>query len=98
MISVTVMENSWLLKRRRFLVEFAGDALSIPQNAAAMKPNLTLSRGEINLLRTYTSTDRKSCRVLFELDFSNQDYAEMRLVLEAAGSPISETWLYRWTP
>jgi periplasmic glucans biosynthesis protein len=85
-------------KRRRFLVEFAGDALSIPQNAAAMKPNLTLSRGDINLLRTYPSADRKSCRVLFELDFSNQDYAEMRLVLEAAGSPISETWLYRWTP
>lgn len=85
-------------KRRRFLVEFEGDILGIPQNAAAMKPNLTLSQGTINLLRTYTSANRKSCRVLFELDFSNQDYAEMRLVLEAAGTPLSETWLYRWTP
>lgn len=85
-------------KRHRFLVEFAGDILSNPQNAAAMKPNLTLSQGTISLLRTYTSANQKSCRVLFELDFSNQDYAEMRLVLEAAGSPLSETWLYRWTP
>jgi periplasmic glucans biosynthesis protein len=85
-------------KRRRFIVEFAGDTLSIPQNAAAMKPNLTLSQGAINLLRTYTSANQKSCRVVFELDFANQDYAEMRLVLEAAGTPISETWLYRWTP
>jgi periplasmic glucans biosynthesis protein len=85
-------------KRRRFLVEFAGDILSNPQNAAGMKPNLTLSQGDIILLRTYPPANRKSCRVLFELDFSNLDYAEMRLVLEAAGTPISETWLYRWTP
>jgi periplasmic glucans biosynthesis protein len=85
-------------KRRRFIVEFAGDILSNPQNAAAMKPNLTLSQGSITLLRTFTSANQRTCRLLFELDFPNQDYAEMRLVLEAAGTPISETWLYRWTP
>jgi periplasmic glucans biosynthesis protein len=85
-------------KRRRFIVEFAGDTLGIPQNAAAMKPNLTLSQGAVTLLRTYTGPNQKTCRVMFELDISNQDYAEMRLVLEAAGRPVSETWLYRWTP
>ncbi len=83
-------------KHRRFLVEFVGDTLSIAQNA--MKPNLILSQGTVTLLRTYTSANQKSCRVLFELDFANQDYAELRLVLEATGTPISETWLYRWTP
>jgi len=83
-------------KRRRFIVEFFGEILSQPRTAA-MKPNLTLSQGSISLLRTFTSADKKSCRVLFELDLPSQDYAEMRLVLEAAGAPISETWLYRWT-
>ncbi len=85
-------------KRRRFIVEFAGEILSLPHNATAMTPNLTLSQGSITLLRTFISADKKSCRISFELDFANQDYAEMRLVLEAAGKPISETWLYRWTP
>ncbi len=83
-------------KRRRFIVEFAGAILSEPQNAA-MKPNLTSSQGSITLLQTFTSADRKSCRILFELDLPSQDYAEIRLVLEASGAPISETWLYRWT-
>ncbi|MCI0467302.1 MAG: glucan biosynthesis protein D [Beijerinckiaceae bacterium] len=85
-------------KRRRFVVEFAGEVLSIPHNAASMRPNLTLSQGSIILLRAFTLADKKSCRILFELDFASHDYAEMRLVLEAAGKPISETWLYRWTP
>lgn len=83
-------------KRRRFIVEFAGDILSQPQNAA-MKPNLALSQGSITSLRTFISADQKSCRIFFELDLPSQDYAEIRLVLEAAGAPISETWLYRWT-
>ncbi|MBO0734927.1 MAG: glucan biosynthesis protein, partial [Methylocapsa sp.] len=60
--------------------------------------NLTLSEGSTTLLRTFRSGDQKSCRVFFELDFGSQDHAEMRLVLEAAGAPISETWLYRWAP
>ena len=26
------------------------------------------------------------------------EYGELRLFLEAQGKPVSETWLYRWTP
>jgi periplasmic glucans biosynthesis protein len=85
-------------KRRRFVVEFAGDTLGLPQNAAAMKPNLTVSQGSITALRTYTVAAKKSCRISFELDFGGQASSELRLVIEAAGTPISETWLYRWTP
>jgi periplasmic glucans biosynthesis protein len=84
-------------KRRRFLVEFAGEILHLPQNAEAMKPNLNVSPGSITALRTFTSADKKSCRILFELDPGNEAYSELRLVLEAAGQSVSETWLYRWT-
>jgi len=84
-------------KRRRFIVEFSGDILSLPQNAEAMKPNLSASPGSIAALRTFTSADKKSCRILFEIDPGNESYSELRLVLEASGKPISETWLYRWT-
>ena len=84
-------------KRRRFVVEFTGDILSAPENSAAPKPNLSAAPGSIVALRTFTSADKKSCRVLFEIDPGNESYCEMRLVLEAEGKPISETWLYRWT-
>ncbi len=84
-------------KRRRFVVEFSGEVLSLPQNAEAMKPNLSVAPGSIVSLRTFPSVDKKSCRILFEIDPGNESYSEMRLVLEASGKPISETWLYRWT-
>ncbi|MGA9215568.1 MAG: glucan biosynthesis protein, partial [Methylocella sp.] len=84
-------------KRRRFMVEFAGEILRLPQNAEAMKPKLNTSPGSITALRTFTSADKKSCRILFELDPGGEAYSELRLVMEAAGKPISETWLYRWT-
>jgi periplasmic glucans biosynthesis protein len=84
-------------KRRRFMVEFTGENLRLPQNAEAMKPNLTASPGSLTALGTFTSADKKSCRILFELDPGNKAFSELRLVLEAAGKPISETWLYRWT-
>jgi glucans biosynthesis protein len=32
------------------------------------------------------------------MDFGSDTLSELRLVLEAGGKPVSETWLYRWTP
>jgi glucans biosynthesis protein len=84
-------------KRRRFVVEFAGDILRIPENAEAMKPNLNAAPGSIVEPRTFTSGDKKSRRIVFEIDPGNESYSEIRLVLEAGGKPISETWLFRWT-
>ncbi|MGQ0444200.1 MAG: glucan biosynthesis protein [Beijerinckiaceae bacterium] len=85
-----------LPKRRRFMVEFSGDILGL-HNAGALKPNLTASPGSITEVRTFSSADKKSCRIVFELDPSSEAFSELRLVLEAAGKPLSETWLYRWT-
>jgi glucans biosynthesis protein len=84
-------------KRRRFLVEFTGETLGEPETLAAMKPNLNVAPGAILSLRSFARPDNKSCRVLFEIDPGGESYTEMRLVLEAAGKPLSETWLYRWT-
>ncbi len=84
-------------KRRRFVVEFNGDILGAPENSETLKANLSAAPGSIVTVRTFTSTDKKSCRVLFEIDPGSETYCEMRLVLEAGGKPMSETWLYRWT-
>jgi periplasmic glucans biosynthesis protein len=85
------------LRRRRFLVEFAGGFLAQDQPPEA---KLSLSAGPAQLLnpRLIFNHARKTARVTFELDPGNDNAAELRLVLEGADGPLSETWLYRWTP
>ena len=85
-------------KRRRFIVAFSGDALADPQGLRDIKPALTAGPGSIASVRTYLYRDRKTYRVVFELDPGAETQSEIRLVLEADGKPVSETWLYRWTP
>jgi glucans biosynthesis protein len=84
-------------RRRRFFVDFGGGSLSegVP---ADLKPVLTVGPGAIQNLKVWPYPERKAARVAFELDPGNENACEMRLVLEAGGKPISETWLYRWTP
>lgn len=83
-------------RRRRFLIDFTGDALGEP--VPDLRPALSASPGSIRGLRIFAYPERKALRVAFDLDPGNENACEMRLVLEAAGKPISETWLYRWTP
>ncbi len=85
-------------KRRRFLVDFRGDIFADAARVPDVKANLTGSPGALVATRVFLSRERKSCRILFEIDPGSENSCEMRLVLESAGAPISETWLYRWTP
>jgi periplasmic glucans biosynthesis protein len=84
-------------RRRRFFVDFSGEGLNgVPP--PDFRAALTASAGTIHALKTWPYPDRKTVRVAFELDPGNENASEMRLVLEAGGKPLSETWLYRWTP
>lgn len=84
-------------RRRQFAVDFSGDMLgdNLP---ADLKSVLTVGPGTFQDLRIWPYPERKTVRVAFELDPGNENACEMRLILEAGGKPISETWLYRWTP
>lgn len=82
-------------KRRRFIVEFSGGAIGETQGD--IRADLTAQPGAIASLRTFISRDRKRMRVVFDIDPAG-DASELRLVLTADGKPVSETWLYRWTP
>ena len=85
-------------RRWRFFVEFAGDVLGDQERSRGMAPALTTSAGSVTLTRMVADANGKACRILFEIDSGGADSAELRLVLQAQGKPISETWLYRWTP
>ncbi len=84
-------------KRRKFLVEFSGDPFADVQRNQDIKAMLTASVGTVVSLKPFFSRERKTCRILFELDFGSETLSELRLLLEVAGKPASETWLYRWT-
>lgn len=85
-------------RRRRFAVDFAGDALADARATVEMAPSISASPGAISNVRVMPYPERKACRVTFELDPGNESMCELRLVLEGGGQPLTETWLYRWTP
>ena len=83
-------------RRRRFIVEFTGDGLAAA--IADLRPALSSGPGTIQNARHWAYPERKLVRVAFELDPGGESACEMRLVLQAGARPLSETWLYRWTP
>lgn len=84
-------------RHRRFIVDFTGDILGTTP-AGDIKPVISLGPGVIQNLKLWPYPERKTARIAFELDPGNENASEMRLILEADGKQISETWLYRWTP
>jgi glucans biosynthesis protein len=80
-----------------FAVQFSSELFANADAAAQIKVNMAANPGRIVALRTFASTERKTLRVLFDLEPGSETYSELRLVLESGGRPASETWLYRWT-
>lgn len=85
-------------RRRRFFVDFVGEALADATLAPTVKVILSATPGTIHNMRLWPYPERRTMRVSFELDPGTDNACELRLQLEAGGKPVSETWLNRWTP
>jgi periplasmic glucans biosynthesis protein len=83
--------------RPRFAVEMTGEAFADPQKAAAAAVDIQANPGKIGAVRLFPYKDRRSVRVIFDLDPGSGAYSELRLVLKVDNQAVSETWLYRWT-
>ena len=83
--------------RQRFAVEMAGDLFADPQKAAAASADVHASPGKIESVHLFPYKDRRSVRVVFDLDPGSETYSELRLTLSVDNQAASETWLYRWT-
>ena len=81
--------------RRLFLVDFTGEDLFA---AGDLQTALTTSAGGTGAPTLYRYPDRKTVRVSFELDPGGEKACELRLLLKRGDRPVTETWLYRWTP
>ena len=81
----------------RFTVEMTGEVFADPQKAAAAVADLRANPGKIVFIKLFPYKDRRSVRVMFDLDPGSDAYSELRLTLNVDNQAVSETWLYRWT-
>ena len=76
-------------------MDFSGDDFTAEPE---LRTVLTASPGAILDRRLYRYPERRTVRVAFELDPAGAKACELRLLLRREDRPVTETWLYRWTP
>jgi periplasmic glucans biosynthesis protein len=89
---------SWNGKNRQFVVDFVGDALKDWKPDAAPVLERGCSTGQLVNAVAVALPDVGGWRVSLELDPQDNKLVEMHARLLGDGKPLTETWIYRWTP
>ncbi|HEY1231824.1 MAG TPA: glucan biosynthesis protein D [Candidatus Binatia bacterium] len=84
----------------RFVVDFVGGELEGLPVKAKVEPVITASRGEVEIASARPQKEIKGYRAMFDLKPSDSSIEpiDLRLYLRLGGQPLTETWLYQWTP
>ncbi|MES2025741.1 MAG: glucan biosynthesis protein D [Pseudomonadota bacterium] len=84
----------------RFAIDFAGGDLALLGKDVKVMPVISTTQGTIEVTSARPLHEIKGYRAMFDLkvpdDFKGP--IDLRLYLAADGQPLSETWLYQWTP
>jgi len=80
-----------------FVLELAGERLK-SVNAAAIKGVVSADKGKIDHVVTQPNPETGGWRLSFEVDVKDQKAVELRATLKEGDAPVSEIWIYRWTP
>jgi glucans biosynthesis protein len=85
---------------QRFAVDFTGGGLATLPRDAEVEPVITASRGEIKIASARPQKEIQGYRAMFDLRPTDQstEPIDIRLYLALNGQPLTETWLYQWTP
>jgi glucans biosynthesis protein len=81
-------------KRRVFILDFVGAG----ERTDGLQLDLGASAGRVSNSALVANSSMHGLRASFELDPANADLVELRLRILHGDQPITETWLYRWTP
>jgi glucans biosynthesis protein len=84
----------------RFAVDFAGGDLVALDKNVTVEPVISASRGRIEITSARPQPEINGYRAMFDLrptDHSTEPI-DIRLFLRLDGRPLTETWLYQWTP
>jgi glucans biosynthesis protein len=84
----------------RFAVDFAGANFAMLGRHQTVEPVVSASRGEIEITSARPLHSIRGYRAMFDLKPNDESMEpiNLRLYLRAAGQPLTETWLYQWTP
>lgn len=84
----------------RFVVDFAGGNLGMLGKGSKVEPVITASRGTVEITSVRPLASVNGLRAMFDLKPEDTSTApvNLRLYLRLDGQPLSETWLYQWTP
>ncbi|HEX3914368.1 MAG TPA: glucan biosynthesis protein [Steroidobacteraceae bacterium] len=80
-------------KRRVFLLDIVGAG----EKLDGLRLDLSSSAGAISNASLVSNSELHGLRASFEIDPKDAELIELRLRVMRGDSPVSETWLYRWT-
>jgi len=83
---------------RLFVLEAEGGRLAALPAGAAPVPDVSASTGRIENAVLQRNPETGGWRLSFELVPGNQRLVELRALLRDDAGPLTETWLFRWTP
>ncbi len=85
---------------RRFAIDFAGGDLALLGKDAKVTAMISASRGKVEITSARPLDAIHGYRAMFDLKPADDsvESIDIRVYLAADGQPLSETWLYQWTP
>ena len=90
--------QSFTGKNRQFVVDFAGESLKQWKTETPPVLDSGCSKGQIVNAVALALPDIGGWRVSLELDPQANTLVELHARLLGEGKPLTETWIYRWTP
>jgi glucans biosynthesis protein len=84
----------------RFVVDFVGGDLPLLGDGAHVEPVISATRGQIEITSARPLHEIKGWRAIFDLKPTDDstEPINLRLFLAQDGQPLSETWIYQYTP
>ncbi|MDB6002008.1 MAG: periplasmic glucan biosynthesis protein [Rhizobacter sp.] len=83
----------------RFAVDFAGGEMTLIGPKSKVQAVISQSRGKIELVSARTLASIRGMRAMFDVvPDASADPIDLRLYLAVDGQPLTETWMYQWTP
>ena len=84
----------------RFAVDFTGGQLATLAKKAEVEPVISASRGEIEITSARPQLEINGYRAMFDLrpTDDSKEPIDLRLYLRLDQQPLTETWIYQWTP
>jgi glucans biosynthesis protein len=88
---------AWDQKNRQFIIDFGDGAKKGQRPSALPKIDVGASKGKIENPVVEPNPETGGWRLSFQLDQGSEKLVEMHARLMDGETPLTETWLYRWT-